>query len=176
MRGYEDTAPSAALTLPSGFTLPRAAKMVLHRLDDEPVEPYHFAELARLAPGVEGLLYLVTIGLEVSPPWSVMADGKFKTTNEYIEGCWHMLRTATEELPGLPVGTGFEDFFGAHDKQDLLRQHLCLSSVEQTQTCLCSTWSRHRRRHVACACRQCFDHAHSLCRASCAQILVTASR
>ena len=83
VRGYEDTAPSAALTLPSGFTLPRAAKMVLHRLDDEPVEAYHFAELARLAPGVEGLMYQVTIGLEVSPPWSVMADGKFKTTNEY---------------------------------------------------------------------------------------------
>ena len=133
VRGYEDTAPSAALTLPSGVTLPRAAKMVLHRLDDEPVEAYHFAELARLAPGLEGLLYLVTIGLEVSPPWSVMAEGKFKTTNEYIEGCWHMLRTATEELPGLPVGTGFEDFFGAIDI-----------------ICVCSDTS-HSLCHASCA-------------------------
>lgn len=112
IRGYEDTAPTAALTLPSGVTLPRAAKMVLHRLDNVAVDAYHFAELAKLPAGVEGLLYLTTIGLEVSPPWSVMVDGKFKTTNEYIEGCWHMQRTAAEPLPGLAVGTGFEDFFG----------------------------------------------------------------
>jgi len=108
IRGYEDTSPTAALTLPSGVTLPRAAKMRLHRLDDVAVEAYDFAELAKLPAGVEGLLYLTAIGLEVSPPWSVMVTGKFHTTNEYIEGCWHLLRTASEQLPGLPVGTGFE--------------------------------------------------------------------
>ena len=110
VRGYEDTSPSAAITLPSGVTLPRAARMVLHSLD-RAVEAYGFAPLAVVPAGVEGLLFQTAISLEVSPPWSVMDNGKFRTTNEYIEGCWHLQRTATEALPAQPVGTGFEDFF-----------------------------------------------------------------
>jgi hypothetical protein len=110
VRGFEDTSPSAALTLPSGVTLPRSARMVLHSLDSA-VGAYEFAPLAVVPAGVEGLLFQTAIALEVSPPWSVMDNGRFRTTNEYIEGCWHLQRTATEALPAQPVGTGFEDFF-----------------------------------------------------------------
>merc|ERR1712232_201683 len=40
-----------------------------------------------------------------------MVNGRYVTTNEYIEGCWHMQRTSQEPLPAMPIGTGFEDFF-----------------------------------------------------------------
>ena len=40
-----------------------------------------------------------------------MQDGKIKGKNSWIEGCWNIQRRATEPLPGLVLGTGFEDFF-----------------------------------------------------------------
>ena len=82
VRGYEDTSPTAGLVLDSGIKLPQAARMVLHRIDPPVrVEAYHFAQMASVPAGVEGLLFQTTIALEVSPPWSHMEKGSYVTTN-----------------------------------------------------------------------------------------------
>jgi len=119
VRGYEDTSPTAGLTLASGVTLPRGARLKLYRHEAARVEPYDFITLANISAGTEGLLYLTSIALETGPPygqnsnetWSNGASKPFRATNNYIEGCWHMTRSHSEKLPGLTLGTGFEDYF-----------------------------------------------------------------
>ena len=32
-------------------------------------------------------------------------DGKLAVGNNYVEGCWHLLRNSTEKLPGMVLGT-----------------------------------------------------------------------
>ena len=114
VRGYETTASSAGLTLPSGVTLPRAARMGLARVEPaKRVEPFELAELASFPAGKEGVLYLVNLALETSPPWATNSEHghRYKVQNNYVEGCWHLKRAAAEPLPALAVGTGLEDFF-----------------------------------------------------------------
>ena len=67
------------------------------------------AELAKIPAGRQGVLYLVNLALEASPPWGT--NGIRNNNNNYVEGCWHFQRTATEPLPAMVVGTGLEDFF-----------------------------------------------------------------
>ena len=111
VRGFEQTSPTAALTLPSGVVLPRAARMALARIEPaQRVEPYALAELATIPAGREGVVYLVSLALEASPPWGANSrTGRYTTRNNYVEGCWHFKRTATEALPAMVVGTGLEE-------------------------------------------------------------------
>jgi hypothetical protein len=51
-----------------------------------------------------------------------MEDEKIKGRNSWIEGCWNIQRRASEPLPGLVLGTGFEDFF---DSTCVRYQTLC---------------------------------------------------
>lgn len=111
VRGYESTAAGAAVTLSSGLTLPQAARMGLARIEPaERVEAYQLAELASIPEGREGVLHLVNLALEASPPWGTnTAGGRYATHNNYVEGCWHFRRTLTEPLPAMVVGTGLEE-------------------------------------------------------------------
>ena len=60
VRGYETTAPAAAITLPSGVVLPKTARMGLARIEPaQRVEAYALAELAKIPAGREGVIYLV---------------------------------------------------------------------------------------------------------------------
>ena len=111
VRGYETTAPTAAVTLPSGVVLPKTARMGLARIEPaRRIEAYALAELARFPAGHQGLVYLVNLALEASPPWgSNSAKGRYSTHNNYVEGCWHFQRTSKEPLPAMVVGTGLEE-------------------------------------------------------------------
>ena len=111
VRGYESAAPNAAVTLPSGVALPQTARMGLARIEPgQRVEAYQLAELARLPTGRQGVLHLVNLALETSPPWGTnSANGRYTTRNNYVEGCWHFRRTLSEPLPAMVVGTGLEE-------------------------------------------------------------------
>ena len=113
VRGYETTAPNAAVALPSGVVLPSTARMGLARVEPaQRVEAHALAELAKIPAGRQGVIYLVNLALEASPPWGTdTANGRYTTQNNYVEGCWHFQRTATEPLPAMVVGTGLADFF-----------------------------------------------------------------
>eukprot|EP01047_Picozoa_sp_COSAG01_P029088 COSAG01_NODE_1984_length_8725_cov_8.562022_4_plen_539_part_00 len=110
VRGFEDTSSDdVSLTLPSGLTLPRTARMTLHHFEDK-VDGFAFAELAKVPAGHEGVLFGVSAAIETSPPWGHMTQSGMHVSNSWIEGCWNMQRRASEPLPGLVLGTGFEDF------------------------------------------------------------------
>ena len=72
-------------------------------------EPNAFVPLANVTTGRQGLLYKLDLGLTATPPWGAMTAGKLAVKNNYVEGCWHLLRTHDEPLPGLITGTGLED-------------------------------------------------------------------
>ena len=63
-------------------------------------EPNAFVPLANVTTGRQGLLYKLDLGLTATPPWGAMTAGKLAVKNNYVEGCWHLLRTANESLPG----------------------------------------------------------------------------
>lgn len=108
VRGHET---NNSLTLSSGEPLPIDAKLKLHRIDSKVFQPQDFVELVSLPAGVAGLMYMMTLALETRP-WTTCDDPgctKHHTTNNYVEGCWHLLRDTQEQLPGLITGTGLED-------------------------------------------------------------------
>jgi hypothetical protein len=111
VRGYESTDPTAAITLPSGVVLPKTARMGLARIEPaKRVEAYQLAELAKIPAGRQGVLHLVNLALEASPPWGTNnVKGRYTTHNNYVEGCWHFQRTLSEPLPAMVVGTGLEE-------------------------------------------------------------------
>ena len=60
-------------------------------------------ELATLPAGSQGLMYMMTLAIETSPPWTTCTKpdcSAHVTTNNYVEGCWHLMRNSTESLPG----------------------------------------------------------------------------
>jgi hypothetical protein len=70
VRGHEVSRSSPAaggLVLPSGFTVPRNAKLQLQRLDNVTFQPLEFAPLVSLPPGTAGLLYLTTMATQTIP-------------------------------------------------------------------------------------------------------------
>lgn len=111
VRGYESTDPIAAITLPSGVVLSKTARMGLARIEPaKRVEAYQLAELAEIPAGRQGVLHLVNLALEASPPWGTNnVKGRYTTHNNYVEGCWHFKRTLSEPLPAMVVGTGLEE-------------------------------------------------------------------
>lgn len=72
VRGYEARAANPGITLPSGFTLPPGAKMELQKTSVLSA-PNVFNTLATVAPGREGVLFQVSIGLQTSPPWGTQS-------------------------------------------------------------------------------------------------------
>ena len=110
VRGYEISAASPAVVLPSGFAVPSGARLELHTTDVVAASGA-FTPLINVSAGREVLLYALGLGLETSPPWGTQVDGKLQVRNNYVEGCWSLLRTFDEELPGQVLGTGLEDFW-----------------------------------------------------------------
>lgn len=112
LRGHEVSiaASPAPIVLPSGMAIPYGARMELQHTDVV-ASPNAFVPLANVSAGREGVLFMVALGLTASPPWGTLVNGKLTTTNNYVEGCWHLMRTTDEALPGQVLGTGLEDFF-----------------------------------------------------------------
>eukprot|EP01052_Picozoa_sp_SAG31_P008280 SAG31_NODE_415_length_15951_cov_13.530848_10_plen_529_part_00 len=103
VRGHEvakGTPAAAGLVMPSGFMVPPNAKLQLQRIDNVTYQPLELVPLVTLPSGYAGLLYMTTFAIQTVP-----------AGNNYIEGCWHLSRTANESWPGLVLGTGVEDFF-----------------------------------------------------------------
>lgn len=61
-----------------------------------------------------------------------MQDEKIKGRNSWIEGCWNIQRRASEPLPGLVLGTGFEDFFDSTCASDIKLFVHCVHSIADT--------------------------------------------
>jgi len=101
LRGHEHqlAGNTAAVTLTSGFSLPQIARMQLFRTELT-AKPNAFTPLANVSAAHEALLFQVSIGLETSPPWGTQVEKKLAVRNNYVEGCWHLLRNTTETLPG----------------------------------------------------------------------------
>ena len=102
LRGFEGDAGFAGVTLPSGFTLPLAARLHLQSIDNATFPALSLVAVANVSSGYAALLLQSTMALSTRP-----------AGNNYIEGCWHLLRTAGEGYPGLIVGTGFEDMYNS---------------------------------------------------------------
>ena len=112
VRGYERPATAPAVTLPSGFVVPSGARLELHATDKQ-VAHGSFVPLLNISEGREAVLFGMGMGLEASPPWGSQnaTTGELQVSNDYVEGCWSLLRTHDEELPGQVLGTGLEDFW-----------------------------------------------------------------
>lgn len=102
IRGYEIGIGDTGLVLSNSFELPRSARMQLQVIENNTWPALQFVSLANVSFGYSAILYLLTIALSTYPP-----------ANNYIEGCFHLLRTADESFPGLVTGTGFEDEFNS---------------------------------------------------------------
>ena len=102
IRGHEVFPGEPGVVLPSGAALPRAARMQLQQIDNSTFAPLAQVALANISKGMSAVLFQVTLATSTYPPM-----------NNYIEGCFHLLREANESFPGLVVGTGFEDFFNS---------------------------------------------------------------
>jgi hypothetical protein len=98
IRGHEVFAGEPGVVLPSGAALPRAARMLLQTIENATFAPLQQVALANVSRGTSAVLYQATLATSTYPPG-----------NNYIEGCFHLLRTADEPFPGLVVGTGFEE-------------------------------------------------------------------
>ena len=108
VRGYERSTP---FRTPAGVALPLEARMRVQRIESEEFAPREFVPLATIPAGHQALMYLLTFSTSTRP-WThcTSADCKTHATeNNYVEGCWHLLRTHDEPLPGLITGTGLED-------------------------------------------------------------------
>lgn len=113
LRGHEAPAGTSTIVLPSGFALPAGARMELQHTDII-AAPGAFTPLFNVSKGKEALLFMVTLGLTASPPWGTRHKGQLSTTNNYVEGCWHLLRNSTEQLPGQVLGTGTNAIHSLH--------------------------------------------------------------
>lgn len=92
VRGHEvhkDSGAADGLTLPSGYTVPADAKLLLQRIDNVTFQPMAWAPVVRVSPGYAGLLYLTSFATSTSPAGT-----------DYVE-VW----------PGIVMGTGYEDYF-----------------------------------------------------------------
>jgi hypothetical protein len=131
IQGHEQSKP---LTLRSGFTLPLSARMRLIKIEDKDFAPREFVPLANISAGNVALLYLVSMSLQASPPWAACADADCSQwkggINNYVEGCWHLLRTHDEALPGLITGTGLEGGLDTSYAFGLLNRTLTGLNVE----------------------------------------------
>ena len=108
VRGYERSTP---FRTPAGVVLPLEARMRVQRIESQEFAPREFVPLATVPPGHQGLMHLLTFST-TSWPWTHCTSAECKThatENNYVEGCWHLLRTHDEQLPGLITGTGLED-------------------------------------------------------------------
>ena len=110
VRGHEVPNDKPAIILPSGLALPPTARMELYRTDIV-AAPNAFVPLANISQGKQGLIYKLGLGLTASPAWGNKHEHRLTVVNNYVEGCWHLLRTHNETLPGQVLGTGLEDFF-----------------------------------------------------------------
>mmetsp|Transcript_29972 Transcript_29972/g.86021 ORF Transcript_29972/g.86021 Transcript_29972/m.86021 type:complete len:405 (+) Transcript_29972:82-1296(+) len=96
------------LVLPgSNRPLPHGARLRLQRRSMRAHVPLAKVVVARLPLGEQGLLLQTSWAVQAKP------EGGARVGGGYIEGCWHLLRTAQEEFPGLVVGTGLEDYFNS---------------------------------------------------------------
>lgn len=102
LRGHEVGPGDRGVVLPSGYALPPAARLQLQRIDNATFPPLSLVSVANVSTGLAAVLLQATLALSTRPPG-----------NNYIEGCFHLLRTGGEDFPGLVVGTGFEDFFNS---------------------------------------------------------------
>ena len=102
LRGHEVGAGERGLVLPSGYELPLTARLQLQRIDKATFPALSLVALANVSAGYSAVLLQTTMALSTHPP-----------ANNYIEGCFHLLRRASESYPGLIVGTGFEDYFNS---------------------------------------------------------------
>jgi len=108
VRGYERSTPFKTA---AGVVLPLEARMRVQRIESQEFAPREFVPLATIPAGHQGLMHLLTFST-ATRPWTrcTSADCKsHQTENNYVEGCWHLLRTHDEQLPGLITGTGLED-------------------------------------------------------------------
>lgn len=115
VRGHEDM-EGRGITLPSGVTLPLAARLALQRIDGEEFPALGFVPIATLPSGRAGLVGHLTIAVETSPPWNPLnlTASPAKPRNNWIEGCWHLYTTAGQRAasargpyhPGVVMGTG----------------------------------------------------------------------
>ncbi len=98
VRGFEVPA-TESLVLPSGYSVPVTARMTLQK-SNVVVQPNAWVPLFNLSSGFEALILGLTVGLQTSPPWGTQINGRLSVRNNYVEGCWSLLRNATETLPG----------------------------------------------------------------------------
>jgi hypothetical protein len=109
VQGHEQ---NKRLTLRSGFTLPLEARLQLHKIEGKSFASREFVPLVNISAGNAAMLFAVMMSLEASPPWARCTDANCSTykggVNNYVEGCWHLLRNHQEQLPGMIVGTGLE--------------------------------------------------------------------
>jgi hypothetical protein len=94
IRGHEVFNGEPGVVLPSGAALPRAARMQLQTINNATFAPLQQVALANVSRGMSAVLFMTTLATSTYPPM-----------NNYIEGCFHLLRTADEPFPGLVVGT-----------------------------------------------------------------------
>jgi len=102
IRGHEVGPGDPGVVLPGGAALPRAARMVLQKIENSTFPALSQVALANVSRGMSAVLFLTTMATSTYPP-----------QNNYIEGCFHVTRSADEAFPGLVVGTGFEDYFNS---------------------------------------------------------------
>jgi hypothetical protein len=118
----------------TGFTLPLSARMQLLKIEEEDFGPRAFVPLVNVSAGNSALLYLVAMSLQASPPWAACADSNCTQwkggVNNYVEGCWHLLRRHDEALPGLIIGTGLEGGLDTTYAFGLLNRSLTGLNVE----------------------------------------------
>lgn len=108
VRGYERSTP---FKTPAGVLLPLEARMRVQRIESELFAPQAFVQLATIPAGHKALMHLLTFST-ATRPWTRCTSADcmtHQTVNNYVEGCWHLLRTHNEPQPGLITGTGLED-------------------------------------------------------------------
>ena len=102
------------------MTLPRTARLALHKIENKRYQPLEWVPIVDLAEGT-GLVYQTALAVE---------SGNLN----FLEGCYHLYSPHNQPFPGTVLSTGTEDFFDSANYFDGGKFHFPVSGDTHQET------------------------------------------
>jgi len=113
------------------LSLPPSARLVMQSQHETPLAPFELVDLANVAAGKSGMLFLTTMHVN---------SGDLN----FLEGCLHSYPTQATQWPGTLLSTGTEDFFDSAYYFDAGKFHSPIAGLTQMDTQAGVQWGAYR--------------------------------